>query len=134
MPLKNVWVFGVTQKAVASKSTKRQVKERCDRFLVSTLRQKIINEQDTTIRNTKVVDLYTKWIGNFFYFKAKFECRDPDAISPFIEEGFARLEYVDEDRFNLSYFRHTGKWWEVHREITLDECLNIISSQQLFQT
>jgi len=126
------WVFDPPKKKVPD-NTKRSVKERCDRFLDSTLRQKFINEQDATIRNMKVVALYTKWRGNFFYFKAKFESNHPDAISPFIEEGFARLEYVDEERFNLSYFRHTGKWWEVHGGLTLDECLDIISGHQLFQ-
>ena len=121
------------KKAKAVESRKQQVKERSDEFLDSTLKEKLITKQDRTFRDTRIVDLFTKWRGNFLYFKARFESKHPNATSPFFEEGFARLEYVDEDRFNLSYFRHTGKWWGVYRGLTLDKCIEVISEKQLFQ-
>ncbi len=37
-----------------------------------------------------------------------------------------------EKRFNLSYMRHTGKWWEIYPDLTLDECMNAIRDEPHF--
>jgi len=42
------------------------------------------------------------------------------------------MEYVGNDRFNLSYMRHTGKWWEIYTELTMDECFTAISEEPHF--
>ena len=46
----------------------------------------------------------------------------PNAISPYFEARFARLEYLADDNYNLSYMRHTGQWWEIDRDLSLEEC------------
>lgn len=79
-----------------------------------------------------VVDIYTKWYRNYFYFCAKYCCPAPNAISPFFEDKFARLEYAGGDTFNLSYMRHTGQWFEMFGEITLDECIEAIRDMPHF--
>jgi hypothetical protein len=56
----------------------------------------------------------------------------PNAISPFFEDKFARMEYVGSDRFNLSYMRYTGKWLEVYTGLSVDECLAAIKDDPLF--
>ena len=45
---------------------------------------------------------------------------------------FARMEYTGQDRFNLSYMRHTGKWWEFYEGLSLDECLVVIRDEPHF--
>ena len=74
-----------------------------------------------------IVDLYTKWHRNYFYFCAKYACPGPNAMSPYFETGFARLEYAGDvgrqSLFNLSYMRHTGKWWEIMHGLPLEQCL-----------
>ena len=42
--------------------------------------------------------------------------------------NYARLEYVDRDRFNLAYMRHTGKWVEIGFDLSLEECLDEIEN------
>jgi hypothetical protein len=79
-----------------------------------------------------IVDLYNRWHHSFFYFCAKYACPGPNAISPFFEIKYTRLEYVGERRFNLAYMRHTGQWWEVYQGLTLDECLKTIEKEALF--
>lgn len=133
MPSKNTWAFVGEKKMDATESSKRLVKERSDEFLDSTLKEKMIAEQEEFGRDFRIVDLFTKWRGDFLYFKARLEWKHPDAIPPIFEEGFARLEYVDEDSYNLSYLRHTGKWWEVHRDLTLEQCLYKISKERTFR-
>ena len=79
-----------------------------------------------------IVDIYSKWYRNYFYFCSKYACPGPNAISPYFEGKFARLEYVGNERFNLAYMRHTGKWYEIYTELSLDECLAAISDAPHF--
>ncbi len=46
--------------------------------------------------------------------------------------SFARLEYVSRDRFDLSYFRHTEKWWPVDLGVTLDEALALLETKGIY--
>lgn len=56
-----------------------------------------------------VVDVYTTWWRNFFYFCSKYATPPgPNAISEYFEVRFARMKYVGDRRFNLAYMRHTG--------------------------
>lgn len=79
-----------------------------------------------------VVDIYTTWWRNYFYFCSKYRCPSPNAISEYFEARFTRLEYVGDWWFNLAYMRHTGQWWEVYRGLTLEESLDTIEKEQLF--
>ncbi len=74
----------------------------------------------------------TKWHHSFFYLVGEYACPGPDALAPTFESSFARMEYVGDGRFNLAYFRHTGKWWEVHRDLTLDESIETIRDHGIF--
>ena len=56
----------------------------------------------------------------------------PNAISPFFEARFARLEYLADDNYNLSYMRHTGQWWEIYRDLSLEECLSAVRDEPHF--
>lgn len=91
------------------------------------------------LKNTKwnyIVDIYTKWHRNYFYFCAKYACPGPNALSPFFDTGFAGLEYVggvgQQSRFNISYMRHTGRWWEIQRGLSLEQCLAEIRKGGIF--
>ena len=79
-----------------------------------------------------IVDIYSKWHGNYFYFCSKYACPDPNAISPYFEAKFARLEYNGNGHFNLSYMRHTEKWWEIYFDLSIDECIAAIRDEPLF--
>jgi hypothetical protein len=37
-----------------------------------------------------------------------------------------------EKRCNLSYMRHTGQWWEIFRELSLNECIEAINDMPHF--
>ena len=72
-------------------------------------------------------DIYSKWYRNYFYFGATYNCPSPNAISPSFETKFARMEYVADSLFNLAFMRHTGQWAEVAQDISMDECLAMIT-------
>jgi hypothetical protein len=111
---------------------KIEVKEAGDKFVESVLKPKFIEPNPQNKRFNYLVDIFTKWRGNYFYFYSKYRCPGPDAIEPFFETGFARMEYIGKDRFNLSYMRHTGKWWEIFTELSLEECIETIRDMPHF--
>lgn len=42
------------------------------------------------------------------------------------------MEYVENNKFNLSYMRHTEKWFEVFQALSMDECLKLIEEDPTF--
>jgi len=74
----------------------------------------------------------TKWHRSFFYLVGHYASPGPDAISSTFESRFARMEYAGGGRFHLAYFRHTGKWWEVYRDLTPDVAINTIRNHGIF--
>ena len=79
-----------------------------------------------------LVDIYARWYRNYFYFCSRYCCPGPNAIAPFFEDRFARLEYVDRDRYHLAYMRYTGQWWEIYRDLSLGECLVTVRDEPHF--
>jgi hypothetical protein len=79
-----------------------------------------------------IVDIYTRWHGHYFYFCAKYCVPGPNAIEPFFESKFARLDYVGNERFNLSFQRYNGQWVTIHTDLSLDECLTSIKDDPWF--
>ena len=113
-------------------SIKGILKEKADEIIENVLKPEHIKPPPTDNDFNYLVDIYSKWYRNYFYFCAKYASPGPNAMSPHFETKFARLEYVAEDRYHLSYMRHTDKWWEVYRDLSLAECLNTIRDDPLF--
>jgi hypothetical protein len=80
-----------------------------------------------------LVNIYTKWYRNYFYFCSTYNVPGPNAIRPSFENKFARLEYGGGDKFNLAYMRYTEQWQEIAYSISLDEALAMIKDGGLFQ-
>ena len=45
----------------------------------------------------------------------------------------ARLEFMGNDRFDLACYRHTGQWWTVFSDLTLEDASDLIKDEGLFQ-
>ncbi len=79
-----------------------------------------------------MVDIYGNWYRNYFHFFARYRSPGPNAIAPFFDTKFARLEYTGNGLFNLSYMRHTGQWLELYTGLSVDECLKEIKDDPHF--
>ena len=130
---KKMWVYSPPKppKPKVPESVKAEVEKKAIELVEFTLKPKIEPPPKDECFNY-LVDIYTKWHRNYLYFCSKYCSPDPNAISPHFETRFARLEYTGEDRFILSYMRHTGKWWELYEGLTLDECLKAIRDEPHF--
>jgi hypothetical protein len=54
----------------------------------------------------------------------------------FFDYGLARVEFYGEDRFNLSFFRHTGKWEPMfmYQDISFEAAKTAILEDDMFQS
>lgn len=79
-----------------------------------------------------ITDIGTKWYRNYFYFIATYACPGPNALSPAFESKFARVEYLGDRKFALSFMRHTGEWHRIFDALFVDECLKAIQDDAWF--
>jgi hypothetical protein len=112
-------------------SEKRTISESCQAFIEQVLKPRFLPEIRPTEFNYPV-DIYGKWHGGKYRFIQRFRSDLEDALEPEFDSPFARLEYVSRDRFDLSYFRHTGKWWTVYRGVSLAEALSLFETEGIF--
>jgi hypothetical protein len=115
-----------------SENVKIEVETKSRELVESFLKPKYIKTTPTDELFMFIVDIYTNWYRNYFYFNSKYRSLSPNAISPFFETKFARMEYAGNDRFNLSYIRHTGQWLEIYTGLSVDECLAAIKNDSHF--
>ena len=126
------WVYSPKKQNVkVSDDIKATVNDKASK-VVELLRQKHINPANNKEGFNYIVDIYSKWYRSYFYLCSKYETNSNDAIYPSYEVKFARMEYVDNHKFNLSYMRHTGKWQEIYQDLSVDECFDVILNEGLF--
>lgn len=113
-------------------TVKLELETKAKELIETTLRPRNIKSPPVDTSFNYIVAIYIKWYRNYFYFCSKYRCRAPNRISDFFEAKFARLEYIRNGNFNLSYMRHTGQWWEIHRGLSVDECLSAIRDEPHF--
>ena len=131
---KKSWVYRPSRgpKPKVPEDIKKDVEERAAALVEAVLKPQYIKPPPEDTDFNYIVDIYTKWYRSYFYFGSKYHCPGPNAISPYFETNFARLEYVGEGRFIVSYMRHTGKWVEMHRGLTVEESLAVVQDDPWF--
>lgn len=131
---KKRWVYSPKKQAAppVSDSLKQTVKDKADEVVNTVLIPQHVKPPPEDHQFNYLVDIYTKWYRNYFYFCSTYNSPGPNAISPSFKDKFARLEYVADDRFNLAYMRYTEQWQEIAQGISLDEALEMIRDSGLF--
>jgi hypothetical protein len=80
-----------------------------------------------------LIDIYSKWHGNYFYFCEKYKSERENRIVDEFEVKFLRLKFIEKNLFELSYFRHTGQWQTVVPfGMTCQDCKEMILSNPVF--
>ena len=115
------------KKPQVPESIKIDVQEKADEIIEQVIKPEHIKPPPTDHDFNYLVDIYSKWYRNYFYFCSKYNSPSPNAISPSFETKFARMEYVGNKKFNLSYMRHTGQWLELDTELSISESLELIA-------
>ncbi|HPT69502.1 MAG TPA: hypothetical protein PKW50_05090 [Syntrophomonas sp.] len=81
-----------------------------------------------------LVDIYSKWNKNCFYVCEKYKSKRPNRVQDEFEVKLIRLKYLEQNSFELSYFRHTDQWFTIPPiGMTLKECKGMILSNPILQ-
>ena len=125
---KKTWVYSPPRKPKPKMpdEVKQKLQKKADEIVEKILKPEYLKPVPEQLKINHLVDIYTKWYRNYFYVCSKYKC-PPGAISSSFESKFARMEYLDDNKFELSYMRHTGQWWPSATG-TMDDCLKDIST------
>jgi len=127
-----MWVYSPSKPEITD-SLKIEVEQKAGKLIESVLKPGYVKSPPPKDEQYNyIVDIYSKWYRGYFYFCAKYHCPHPNAIEPYFEIKFARMEFIGNDRFALAYMRHTEQWWQVYPELTLEQCLKVIEEDPLF--
>ncbi len=112
---------------------KRAISKACEAFIEDVLKPRFLPEIQPTTQFNYPIDIFGKWHGGNYRFIQRFRSDNPaDAQEPEFDRAFVRLEYVSRGRFDLSYFRHTGKWWTLYGGVSLAEAFSLIQTEGIF--
>ena len=79
-----------------------------------------------------VQDIYTKWRGASLILVAKRRGgKIADRTVPDFETQSGRLTIVGAESFDVSYFRHTGRWWTIQSGCSLNTALKYFREPSL---
>jgi len=131
---KTRWIYSPRKRSATKvpDRLKYAVKAKADELVENVLKPQYVESPPADSHFNYLVNIYTEWYRNYFYFCSTYHSRGPNAISPSFDDKFARLEYVAADQFNLAFMRHTRQWQEIAYSISLDEALNMIKDGGFF--
>ncbi len=127
------WTWAPTKPSGVPRLVKNDLIARAQAYVDLELKPKHVKPPPGDPNFNYLVDILTKWHGRFLYFVSKYACPGPNALSPFLELAFTRLECQRNGRFSLACMRHTEQWWRVYTGLTVDEALQTIREETLFQ-
>ena len=113
-------------------SIKLMLTDKANELIENIIKPNHISPPPTDNNFNYLVDIYSTWYRNYFYFCSKYNCPGPNAIATSFDIKWARMEYVGNDKFNVSYMRHTEKWAEVFQDISMTDCLKAITEEPYF--
>lgn len=131
---RKAWVFSLEKKPKSSLAgtVKDELDTKTGELIEGILKPRHVKPPPEGSQFNYVTGITTKWNGSTCYFISIYACPGPNAIAPTFEEKFARMEYVGDAKFTLSFMRHTGKWVAIFTGISVDECLKAIQDDPWF--
>ncbi len=105
-------------------SEKNRIERQCQPLIDKLKSQYIVKNPDK--RYNYLVDIYIKWYRDYLFFCGKYKTENPDRFVDEIEEKFVRLKIIKPNSFEISYMRHTEKWFLIACDLALNECLEMI--------
>ena len=108
----------------------------CERFIAEKLKPRFLPEIRPIQFNYRV-DIFGKWRGSKYSFITRYRSGFADNAGEEFEMAFTRLDHLEEcvaeTRFDIMWFRHTGRWWRLYSGVTLEEALHLIETEELLQ-
>lgn len=110
---------------------KNRIESQCKPLIEKLKSQYVLKNPDK--KYIYLVDIYIKWYRDYLYFCGKYKSENPDRFVDKFEYKFVRFKIIEPDSIEISYMRHTQKWFLIARGLTLNECLKMIEDTPTFQ-
>jgi hypothetical protein len=77
------------------------------------------------------IAVFSEWRGSAFYICARYRAPRRRPEEDFVARS-ARMTFKGFGRFDLAFFRHTGKWFTMGYALTAAECFEEIEGNEVF--
>jgi hypothetical protein len=77
------------------------------------------------------IAVFSEWRGKAFYLNVRYRARSRRPEDDFVVRH-TRMTLTGFGRFDLAYFRHTGRWFTVFAGLTAAECFREIEENEVF--
>jgi hypothetical protein len=77
------------------------------------------------------IAVFSEWRGRAFSLNVRYRARTRRPEDDFVVRH-TRMTFAGFGRFDLAYFRHTGRWFTVFRGLTAAECFREIEENEIF--
>jgi hypothetical protein len=114
-------------------TVKDEVDTKARELITTVLKPKHVRPPAKDDGFSHITDISIKWLGLKCYFVSTYCNPGLHTVSTSFETKFARMEYVGDGNFALSFQRHTGQWVRLYEAISVDECLTAIRDDPRFQ-
>jgi len=111
---------------------KAELEAKANDLIENVLKPKHVLPPEPDAQFNYIADIGAKWNRNYFYFVSTYACPGVNALAPTFETKFARMEYLGNGKFALSFLRHTGAWVGIYDALSMDKSLKAIQDDAWF--
>lgn len=108
--------------ALPDAAEKRAIVAACEAFTRDVLKPRFLPEVKPTEWNY-VVDIHGAWAAGRYRFMQRYRSGMEHNRGEEFDTPFARIYRAGRNSFDVHWMRHTGRWWPLHRGLTLAEAL-----------
>lgn len=108
-------------------SEKSDVTAACQKLIENFFKPRFLPEIRPTTFNYPI-DILGKWHGTKYRFIQRYRSGFAETLGDEVDAPFARLDWIAPDRFDIRWHRHTGEWYLLHRNLSLDKAIETLKS------
>jgi len=112
---------------------KRAITAACEKLIARRLKPVHLPEIRPEANSIYTVDILFRWHGASCRFLQRDRSGFAENLGEEFDRPFARLDRVAPDRFDIMWMRHTGRWWPLHRDLSLSRAMRILATDELLQ-
>ena len=116
--------------ATLSKAEKAHITATCQAFIDEVLKPRFLPAVRPTEFNYPI-DILGKWHGPRYRFMQRYRSGFPDNQGEEFDSPFTRLDWIDRDRFDIQWHRHTGAWFCLYQNLSLASALKTVETDGL---
>lgn len=106
---------------------KQAVIAACETFIRDVLKPRFLPEIRPTEWNY-VIRIHGAWAAGRYRFIQRYRSGMEHNRGEEFDAPFARIDRIGQDRFDIYWMRHTGKWRRLHAGVTFVEALRILET------